>query len=65
MDEHEPPGQRVPPLDLADRHLHEQDAEEHGGGATSAARTERRAPEEREQDGEEAIPKTAVARTWT
>ena len=65
MNEHQPPGQAVPPLDLTDGHLQEEDAEHARGEkqffagpgpvAGRGAITSRRKP----------TPKTAVALTWT
>ena len=52
MDEHEPPGQSIPPLDLADGHLQKEDAE-HTAGEKQLTPSPVPVPEERDHEQEE------------
>ena len=63
MDQHEPPRQLVPVLELADGHLHEQQREQDPGpGASTPARSRLRASQT--SSTRNVIPNAAVARTW-
>ena len=53
VDEHEPPGQVLAPLDVPDGHLHEQEPENAGGEHEVAPGASARRHEERGDDAEE------------